>query len=723
MKRKRDVVGSTAATPTTLMPHDAVMNSLSQLKIDTTVAPQHHKKSRASKPQRKKQQQQQLQKQKKKKMKKKKEHMSALPDYLNVPNRIFINMFLGAAESIITNSDRSKIIRNWLENTANMQYIRAHASLLDKLLYLQLQKSLWATYLNVGTTTAAAAEEEEGDAIWASEVQEKISRFYSSNSTDICPLSFVTDYCNHIDEQIQKIETELSQHVNHLRNPVLHSNSQVQSIDFSAILKALVRRGQHKLNAEFQCKKRLLQFDQQDHRLTKAFYDLKPTTLQVRGKESISVKKCDIVHFVSLFEQIQFAKRIWTATFKQQIAEEQVMMSKHRLACKSLPKTFDQCDRLLEEVDHSLRRSTVIDKDACTTIMNRRQKLIGQFKLDMMAISISTAEATARAHTRIAREQTEKMRQQIAPSDNVVDDMNEERMNNLVAAIQIRQENIIRRAQYVTACKMSFFDDDSDVDYFNYWQYRRSQNMNKTASKTSANSRKNQFNSLPLPPSAIVEVATSFMNRHLLVLAFGPKYVAKCQSQFVSRSSTSSSSKSKSICKIIEREYLMMSHVIRNSLTDNCVSASDERAKLFFASLKDLLTRLYSTRLSCALLRRIRQEYILIKQIQRQLSCPSNRIVLRRTDKSKVFHLGNTADYEEKAKNYMQRTGAYEEVKNERCPLVDNLSAVITLLDKLLRNGAISRQQYSTMIPNRAQAELGHLYFLPKPHKVGLPAK
>lgn len=396
------------------------------------------------------------------------------------------------------------------------------------------------------------------------------------------------------------------------------------------------------------------------------------------------------------------------------------MMLKHRLASKSLPKTFDQCDRLLEEVDHSLRRSTVIDKDACTTIMNRRQKLVGQFKLDMMAISISTAEATARAHARIAREQTEKMRQQIAPSDNVVDDVNEERMNNLVAAIQTRQENIIRRAQYVTACKVSFFDDDSDVDYFNCWQYHRSQNNNKTASKTSVNRRKNQFNSLPLPPSAIVEVATSFTNRHLLVLARGPKYVAKCQSQFASRSS---SSKSKSISKIIEREYQKMSHVIRNSLADNCVSASDERAKLFFASLKDLLTRLYSTKLSCSLFRRIRQEYILIKQMQRQLSCSSNRIVLRRTDKSKVFHLGNTVDYEEKAKNYMQRTGAYEEVKNGRCPLVDNLSAVITLLDKLVRNGAISRQQYSRMIPNRDQVELGHLYFLPKPHKVGLSAQ
>lgn len=692
-----------AATPTTLMPEDTVIHSLSQLRIDTVVAPR-PKKSRASKPKRKKQHKG-----------KTKKRSQALPDYLNVPNRIFINMFLAAAETIITHSGQSKIIRNWLEKSVNMQYIRAHACLLDKLLYLQSQKSLWTTYLNAGTATTV-----EGDTVWASEVQEKISRLYSSNlEGDICPLSFVTDYCKQIDEQIQKTETELSQHVDQLQNPVLQPNSQVQTVDFSAILKALVRRGQHKLNAEFQCKKRLLQFDQQDHRLTKAFYDLQPTRQQVRGS---SLRFVHLLSFVCMFEQIQCAKNIWSATFKQQIAEEQVMMFKHRLACKSLPKTFDQCDRVLEESNHSLRRSTVIDEDTRTTIINRRQKLVGQFKLDMMAINISTGEATARAHARVAREETEKMRQAIVSSSskNVADNVNEERMNSLIMAIQTRQENIIRRAQYVTAYKVSFFDDDSDVDHFNHWQYRRSQNKNMTASKSSTNSRKKRFNSLPLPSSAIVEVATSFTNRHLLVLACGPKYVAKCQSQFASRSS---SSKATAISKIIEREYETMSRVIRNSLADNCVSALDERAKLFFASLKDLLTRLYSSKLSCSLFRRVRQEKMLIKQIQRRLSSPSNRIVLRRTDKSKVFHLGNMIDYEEKAKNYMQRTCAYEEVKNERCPLADNLSVVITLLDKLLRNAAISRQQYSKMIPNRDQVELGHLYFLPKPHKVGLAAR
>jgi len=171
---------------------------------------------------------------------------------------------------------------------------------------------------------------------------------------------------------------------------------------------------------------------------------------------------------------------------------------------------------------------------------------------------------------------------------------------------------------------------------------------------------------------------------------------------------------------IIEREYQRMSSVIVNCLTDNCVSASDERAKLFLMSLKSLLTKLYKAKLPYQLFRRARQEYLLTKQIQHKLHSTCNKIILRRTDKSKVFHLGSCNDYQQKAIIYMNKTCAYEEVvKNGgKCPLVDNLSSVITLLDKLLKNKAINHKQYSVMVPNKDKVELGHLYFLPKPHKV-----
>ena len=76
---------------------------------------------------------------------------------------------------------------------------------------------------------------------------------------------------------------------------VTGQKSQVQSIDLSTILKAFVRRGQHKLSAEFQCKKRLLDFDCQDARLTKAFFNLKPTKKQVCWKENVDCYEYTII--------------------------------------------------------------------------------------------------------------------------------------------------------------------------------------------------------------------------------------------------------------------------------------------------------------------------------------------------------------------------------------------------------------------------------------------
>jgi hypothetical protein len=42
-------------------------------------------------------------------------------------------------------------------------------------------------------------------------------------------------------------------------------------------------------------------------------------------------------------------------------------------------------------------------------IISRRNKVIGQLKFDMMAIYISTAEATARGHAKIAQEEKDKL--------------------------------------------------------------------------------------------------------------------------------------------------------------------------------------------------------------------------------------------------------------------------------------------------------------------------
>jgi hypothetical protein len=317
-----------------------------------------------------------------------------LPAYLNVPNRVFRQMFLAASEHVLS-SDGMKSMHQWLNVSTNMQSAREQARLLDRLLYLKQQQSLWADYFHVGSQYD----------VWASEVQDKMSGQTKS------ALQFVADYRQGIREQLERTQSDLDD-----RQCQTHA-------DVTNILTAFIRKGQQRLTAEFQCKKRLLNLDCQDHRLTKAFFGLTPTKQQVKS-----------------------ARTIWSATLQQHMAEERVTMLKHRLSVKVLPRSFDALDQSLDDLNRDLRQ-TVIDGNTRTTISGRRQKIIGQMKLDMMAIDISVAEAAARGHSNRVKEEHEKLLLNGGATDDVIH------------AVQARQDNISRRAHYVTSCKVSFFDE------------------------------------------------------------------------------------------------------------------------------------------------------------------------------------------------------------------------------------------------------------------------
>ena len=85
-----------------------------------------------------------------------------------------------------------------------------------------------------------------------------------------------------------------------------------------------------------------------------------------------------------------------------------------------------------------------------------------------------------------------------------------------------------------------------------------------------------------------------------------------------------------------------------------------------------------------------------------------------------MFHLGDANDYHEKVLQYMQETEAYEEITSGVSPLAANLQQIISLLNYLYYAGKplLTKKQYVAMYPNKNEIESGHLYFIPKPHKV-----
>ncbi|CAF3558951.1 unnamed protein product [Rotaria sp. Silwood1] len=95
-------------------------------------------------------------------------------------------------------------------------------------------------------------------------------------------------------------------------------------------------------------------------------------------------------------------------------------------------------------------------------------------------------------------------------------------------------------------------------------------------------------------------------------------------------------------------------------------------------------------------------------------------IVLQKTDKSKVFHLGKLQDYHKKSKEYMEKTEAYE-CLHQNNPLSNLIERTNKYLLNLRLTKWITQKQYEQLGIKSNEVEVAHLYYLPKAHKPGPP--
>ena len=110
----------------------------------------------------------------------------------------------------------------------------------------------------------------------------------------------------------------------------------------------------------------------------------------------------------------------------------------------------------------------------------------------------------------------------------------------------------------------------------------------------------------------------------------------------------------------------------------------------------------------------------IIKRLKHKLH--SANIILQRTDKSKVFHLGKILDYQKKSKDHMDKTKAYKCLGD-----INPLPELIERTNKYLLNLRlihwISQKQYENLCVNKNEVKLAYLYYLPKAHKLGTPLR
>ena len=142
--------------------------------------------------------------------------------------------------------------------------------------------------------------------------------------------------------------------------------------------------------------------------------------------------------------------------------DEQVEILKHRLHLNSLPSTYNLLDHSIDNIEKMLAsaQSTTVDKNTLKTLSSRRLKKIGQFKYDMLTLTVSTGEEIVRSINKQIQEEKKMFLTIGSNSENNSLSASSEVSVQLMAAIETRQTHMIQRAKYMINQKLhSFFDE------------------------------------------------------------------------------------------------------------------------------------------------------------------------------------------------------------------------------------------------------------------------
>ena len=176
-----------------------------------------------------------------------------------MPNQIFKEMLSKSLTG-------AEILVQSLDTPEKLQFVRTYAHLLNNVFYLKLEQNFWEHYNTVCMS----------ESIWSSP---KVKDMIKENNLYRFQFKTKTQLEKHrqlILSRLQDAENNLNKHKQQPFDRSIDMNK------LSTIITAFVRQGQHKMSAEFERKKLILQFDANDYRLVKAFYYLKPTANQVK---------------------------------------------------------------------------------------------------------------------------------------------------------------------------------------------------------------------------------------------------------------------------------------------------------------------------------------------------------------------------------------------------------------------------------------------------------
>ncbi len=195
-----------------------------------------------------------------KQLMKSKETFMIKPNYLTMTDTIFKQM-------LSTVFDDTEFIVQHFDTTEKLNYIRQYAQLINNLYCLKYEQDVWQTYYNISMIAD----------VWSTTTITKEMAFENILHRYLFTTRVNTEKRQKtILDQLKKIQYDLNEYQQQIDD---------LSIDKKLLFKViptLVGNELHKLRTEYEWKKVLFQYDANDYRLVKLFYDLQPTEDLVR---------------------------------------------------------------------------------------------------------------------------------------------------------------------------------------------------------------------------------------------------------------------------------------------------------------------------------------------------------------------------------------------------------------------------------------------------------
>lgn len=141
---------------------------------------------------------------------------------------------------------------------------------------------------------------------------------------------------------------------------------------------------------------------------------------------------------------------IWQACIDEQKTKEEVSILKQRLSTQRLSPSYSLLDHSIDNLERILAKPG-FQQDKRAYFNSSRQKLITQYKYQMMTLTIQATEDLVRAHSQIINDEKKKWLLENH-------DTNQESWQTLLKIIEERQTIMIDRAEKNIRKKTSFFD-------------------------------------------------------------------------------------------------------------------------------------------------------------------------------------------------------------------------------------------------------------------------